>query len=127
MWNFHIGGYQVCEKWLKDRQAKGGKNPRPGRVLTDEDIDHYQKIVVALGETIRIMAQIDEVIDAHGGWPDAFVTGPITAGPITAGPITAGADYRGRVTAGRASPTRWKSRFGPTRYLPRDGVTSRGA
>ena len=74
VWNFHIGGYQVCEKWLKDRQAKGGKNPRPGRVLTDEDIDHYQKIVVALSETIRIMAEIDEVIESHGGWPDAFVT-----------------------------------------------------
>ena len=74
VWNFHIGGYQVCEKWLKDRQAKGGKNPRPGRVLTDEDIDHYQKIVVALSETIRIMAEIDEVIEAQGGWPDAFVT-----------------------------------------------------
>jgi len=72
VWNFHIGGYQVCNKWLKDRQAKGGKNPRPGRVLTDEDIDHYQKIVVALSETIRIMAEIDEVIEAHGGWPDAF-------------------------------------------------------
>ncbi|MFH1269328.1 MAG: type ISP restriction/modification enzyme, partial [Planctomycetota bacterium] len=76
VWNFHIGGYQVCEKWLKDRRAKGGKNPRPGRVLTDEDIDHYQEIVVALSETIRIMAEIDEVIDQHGGWPGAFVTEP---------------------------------------------------
>ena len=75
VWNFHIGGYQVCEKWLKDRQAKGGKNPRPGRVLTDEDIDHYQNIVVALSETIRIMAEIDQVIESHGGWPDAFVNG----------------------------------------------------
>jgi len=73
VWNFHIGGYQVCHKWLKDRQAKGGKNPRPGRVLTDEDIDHYQKIVVALSQTIRIMGEIDEVVDKHGGWPDAFV------------------------------------------------------
>ena len=72
VWNFHIGGYQVCEKWLKDRQAKGGKNPRPGRILTDEDIEHYQKIVVALSETIRIMAEIDEVIEVHGGWPGAF-------------------------------------------------------
>ncbi len=72
VWNFQIGSYQICEKWLKDRQAKGGKNPRPGRVLTDEDIDHYQKIVVALNETIRIMAEIDEVIEAHGGWPGAF-------------------------------------------------------
>lgn len=73
VWNFHIGGYKVCEKWLKDRQAKGGKNPRPGRILSDEDIDHYQKIVVALSETIRIMAEINIVIESHGGWPGAFI------------------------------------------------------
>lgn len=60
VWNFHIGGYQVCEKWLKDRR---------GRTLTAEDIDHYHRIVVALHETIRIMKEIDEVIEAHGGWP----------------------------------------------------------
>lgn len=65
VWNFHIGGYQVCSKWLKDRK---------GRTLTAEDIAHYQKIVVALSETIRIMAGIDEVIEAHGGWPGAFAT-----------------------------------------------------
>ena len=63
VWDFHIGGYQVCHKWLKDRK---------GRTLSDEDIIHYQKIVVALSETIRIMGEIDEIIDAHGGWPDAF-------------------------------------------------------
>jgi predicted helicase len=72
VWNFQIGSYQVCEKWLKDRQAKGGKNPRPGRVLSQDDIEHYQKIIVAISETIRIMGEIDEVIDAHGGWPGAF-------------------------------------------------------
>ena len=72
VWTFHIGGYQVCEKWLKDRQAKGGKNPHPGRVLTSEDIEHYQKIVVISSETIRIMAEIEEVIETHGGWPGAF-------------------------------------------------------
>jgi hypothetical protein len=66
VWNFHIGGYQVCEKWLKDRK---------GRVLSEEDIKHYQKIVVALSETIRLMAEIDEVIEEHGGWPGAFATG----------------------------------------------------
>jgi len=65
IWNFHIGGYQVCEKWLKDRK---------GRPLSADDIAHYQKIVVALSETIRLMAEIDEVINAHGGWPGAFVT-----------------------------------------------------
>jgi len=69
VWNFHIGSYQVCEKWLKDRGPKKGK---PGRTLTDEDIAHYHKIVIALSETIRLMAEIDEVIEQYGGWPDAF-------------------------------------------------------
>jgi hypothetical protein len=63
VWNFHIGGYQVCEKWLKDRK---------GRTLTKDDIAHYHKIVVALSETIRLMAEIDTVIAKHGGWPGAF-------------------------------------------------------
>jgi hypothetical protein len=71
VWNFHIGGYKVCEKWLKDRGPKKGN---PGRTLTDDDIAHYHKIIIALTETIRIMAEIDEVIEAHGGWPGAFVT-----------------------------------------------------
>lgn len=63
VWNFHIGGYQVCEKWLKDRK---------GRTLSSDDITHYHRIIVALGETIRIMAEIDKVIETHGGWPGAF-------------------------------------------------------
>ena len=60
LWNFHIGGYQVCEKWLKDRK---------GRTLTKEDLAHYHKIVIALAETIRLMSEIDAVIAEHGGWP----------------------------------------------------------
>jgi len=63
VWNFHIGGYQVCEKWLKDRK---------GRKLTYEDTRHYQQIVVALNETIRLMTEIDEIIRQHGDWPTAF-------------------------------------------------------
>ncbi len=63
VWSFCVGGYQVCERWLKDRR---------GRKLSKDDIDHYQKIVVALSETIRIMSEIDKVIDQHGGWPGAF-------------------------------------------------------
>ena len=55
VWNFHIGGYQVCHKWLKDRK---------GRTLSNDDIAHYQKIVVALSETIRLMQEIDDVIEA---------------------------------------------------------------
>jgi len=57
VWNFHIGGYQVCNKWLKDRK---------GRKLTHSEAQHYQKIVVALKETIRLMAEIDALIP---GWP----------------------------------------------------------
>jgi predicted helicase len=63
VWNFHIGGYQVCEKWLKDRK---------GRTLSKDDIAHYHKIVIALTETIRLMSEIDNVTEKHGGWPAAF-------------------------------------------------------
>lgn len=65
VWKFHVGGYQVCEKWLKDRK---------GRTLSADDITHYQRVVVALNETIRLMAEIDVAIEAHGGWPGAFQT-----------------------------------------------------
>jgi hypothetical protein len=68
VWNFHIGGYQVCEKWLKDRK---------GRTLSKDDIALYHKIVVALSETIRLMKEIDEVIEQHGGWPGAFQTSAV--------------------------------------------------
>jgi hypothetical protein len=63
VWEFTIGGYQPAQKWLKDRK---------GRTLTDADIRHYEQMLYAIEETIRIMAEIDEVIEAHGGWPGAF-------------------------------------------------------
>ncbi len=71
-WNFHIGGYQPAQKWLKDRAAKGGKKASDGRVLTPEDILHYRRMITAMDTTIDLMAEIDRVIDQHGGWPDAF-------------------------------------------------------
>jgi hypothetical protein len=57
VWNFHVGGYQVCDKWLKDRK---------NRTIGVDESTHYQKIVVALKETIRLMAEIDKLIP---GWP----------------------------------------------------------
>ncbi|MBN1618546.1 N-6 DNA methylase [Candidatus Dojkabacteria bacterium] len=51
-WNFYIGGYQPAQKWLKDRK---------GRKLEYDDILHYQKIIVALTETDRLMREIDKV------------------------------------------------------------------
>jgi hypothetical protein len=70
VWNFHIGGYQVCEKWLKDRK---------GRKLSADDIHHYHRTVVSISETIRLMAEIDEVIDQFGGWPGAFASAALAA------------------------------------------------
>ena len=60
IWEYMIGGYQVCEKWLKDRK---------GRSLNYDDIEHYRNIVGAIEETVRIQAGIDKVIEKHGGWP----------------------------------------------------------
>ena len=51
-WEFYIGGYQPAQKWLKDRV---------GRELNFEDINHYQKIIVALTETDRLMKEVDKV------------------------------------------------------------------
>tara|TARA_R110001592_G_scaffold237306_11_gene496374 strand:+ start:35652 stop:38816 length:3165 start_codon:yes stop_codon:yes gene_type:complete len=51
-WEFYIGGYQPAQKWLKDRKE---------RTLSFEDILHYQKIIVALTETARLMIEIDKI------------------------------------------------------------------
>jgi predicted helicase len=51
-WEFYIGGYQPAQKWLKDRKE---------RTLEFDDILHYQKIIVALSETDRIMKEIDKI------------------------------------------------------------------
>jgi predicted helicase len=51
-WEFYIGGYQPAQKWLKDRK---------GRKLEFDDILHYQKIIVALTETDRLMKAIDKI------------------------------------------------------------------
>lgn len=60
IWNFYIGGYQVCQKWLKDRK---------GRQLNFDDISHYQNIISIISETIKIMEHIDQIIDKYGGFP----------------------------------------------------------
>jgi len=52
-WNFYIGGYQPAQKWLKDRV---------GRNLSSIEIEHYQKVIVSLVETDRIMKEIDHTI-----------------------------------------------------------------
>ncbi|HEY1348260.1 MAG TPA: type ISP restriction/modification enzyme [Ktedonobacteraceae bacterium] len=60
VWEFYVGGYQVCQRWLKDRE---------GRLFTHKDFQDYQRIVSALTETIDLAKQINEVIEKYGGWP----------------------------------------------------------
>ena len=60
MREFHVGGYQVAEKWLKDRT---------GRTLSYDDIEHYSRIAATLAETIRLILAIDDAFDDHDGWP----------------------------------------------------------
>ncbi len=59
VWDFYVGGYQVCKKWLEDRK---------GRTLSYDDLRHYGFIVSALLETIGTMKEIVEAIAAGGGW-----------------------------------------------------------
>jgi hypothetical protein len=60
VWEFHIGVYQVAEKWLKDRK---------GRQLSFDDLLHYQRVLATLARTGELMVEVDEVIEEHGGWP----------------------------------------------------------
>jgi predicted helicase len=53
VWQFHIGGYQVCQKWLKDRK---------GRELSYDDCNHYFYILAALEQTIDLMEKIDATL-----------------------------------------------------------------
>ncbi len=55
VWAFKIGGYQVLDKWLKDRK-------KANRSLSFDEVLHYQRVVVAMKETMQIMAEIDDVI-----------------------------------------------------------------
>ncbi len=50
VWTHPIGGYVPAQKWLKDRKS---------RTLTNDDIMHYQRMIVALSETARVMSEID--------------------------------------------------------------------
>ena len=72
VWDHSIGGYQVLHKWLDDRR-KGG------RALSDDDIAHWRRIYAALQATQKLMLEVDEAIERHGGWP----TGPGEGGAFS--------------------------------------------
>ena len=60
VWEFRVGGHQPAKKWLTDRKS---------RTLTFDEIQHYRRICGSLDETVKIMADIDNTITEHGGWP----------------------------------------------------------
>jgi hypothetical protein len=63
-WEWRVGGHHVCRKWLKDRK---------GRTLTEADLAAYRQVVAAATNTPSLAEEIDRTIEAHGGWPAAFV------------------------------------------------------
>jgi predicted helicase len=60
VWNFQIGGYNVCRKWLKDRKKQN---------LSYDQVMHYQRIISVISLNIKISKDIDLAIENHGGWP----------------------------------------------------------
>ena len=54
VWDYEVGAYQVCEKWLKDRKGSG---------LSYDEVRQYRSILVAVAETLRLMEEIDEIVE----------------------------------------------------------------
>ena len=65
VWQFNLGGRQVCEAWLKERR---------GHSLSQAEVLHYKKMVESLSQSIDLMKRVDDVVEQCGGWPDAFLT-----------------------------------------------------
>ncbi len=63
VWNFHVGGHQVCRKWLKDRR---------GRILRSDHRRIYHGMIAAIEQTQDIARCIDRSITTLGGWSEAF-------------------------------------------------------
>lgn len=60
VWNFRVGGYQVCYQWLKDRR---------GRKLEYDDFTYYGNLIAAVQNTLEVVRSIDPTIEKYGGWP----------------------------------------------------------
>ncbi|MBF0553744.1 MAG: N-6 DNA methylase [Nitrospirae bacterium] len=55
VWKYRLGGYQVCDKWLKDRK---------GRALSSlDEIQNYCRIVTSIHKTIELQREIDAAYD----------------------------------------------------------------
>jgi predicted helicase len=59
-WDFRVGGYEVLDKWLKERK---------GRKLAYAELEHLRQTIAALDRTLAMMKEIDAAIEQAGGWP----------------------------------------------------------
>ena len=59
-YEFMVGGYQVANKWLKDRKK---------RKLDEDDRLVYLSIIKSISLTIELMGEIDGIIESAGGFP----------------------------------------------------------
>jgi len=83
VWSYQVGGYQVCEKWLKDRKERG---------LELDDIRTYCRIVTALARTMELQQELDglypeaekEIVPAPGADAETKTDSPSTAANTTA-------------------------------------------
>jgi hypothetical protein len=64
VFRFELGGYQICEKWFKDRR---------GQCLSQVEIDHVRKMLGSISKIIKLQAEVDETVTSFGGFPDAFL------------------------------------------------------
>lgn len=61
VWEFYVGGFQVCKKWLKDRKGQS--------IDSYDEKQQYKNIVATIRRTIQRMEEVDSTINNHGGWP----------------------------------------------------------
>lgn len=60
VWTYKVGGYQVLQKWIKDRK---------GKTLSYDSISHFSKVVLSIEESKKIIKEIDACINKAGGFP----------------------------------------------------------
>lgn len=53
-WQMVVAGYQPLDRWLKDRK---------GKKLSSDEIEHYQKMIVAVQRQLEVMEMIDKIIE----------------------------------------------------------------
>lgn len=59
VWEYQLGGRQVCWEWLKERR---------GECLTYDEMMTYQKMVVAITHLIELSEEIDQILDEYAGY-----------------------------------------------------------